>query len=112
MPETSRTSTINLLEVNARAETAQHVITGFARTIPALGDLWQQVSRSLSDTPIVVAEVRRVRGELLTVRLQHANLAAAGRATLAADHDGEPDPLSYLRGELAAQGFGTGRWPA
>lgn len=51
MPETSRTSTINLLEVHARAETAQHVITGFARTIPALGDLWQQVSRSCPTPP-------------------------------------------------------------
>ena len=30
-------------------------------------------------------------------------------ATIAAYHDGEPDPLSYLRDELHAQGFGTGR---
>jgi hypothetical protein len=29
-----------------------------------------------------------------------ANLLAAARATLAADHDGEDDPLSYLRDEV------------
>ncbi len=35
----------------------------------------------------------------------YQNLAAAARATLAADHDGEPDPLYYLRDELHAQGL-------
>ena len=49
------------------------------------------------------------RERLTAVRLDRANLAAAGRATIAAYHDGEPDPLSYLRDELHAQGFSTER---
>jgi hypothetical protein len=42
---------------------------------------------------------------LRAVRLDRANLAAAGRAALAASLDGDPDPLSFLRAELATQGF-------
>ena len=100
---------INLLEVNARASTAQHIITGFSRATPNLADLWQQVSHSLSDIPILTAELTRLDAELTAVRLDHANLAAAGRATLAAYRLGEPDPLSYLRDELDAQGFSAGQ---
>ena len=111
MPETSPTSTINLREVNTRAESAQHVITGFSRAIPNLADLWQQVTHSLSDIPILVAEITHLGSELTSVRLGWADLAAAGRATIAAWHDGEPDHLSYLRGELDAQGFGSQRRP-
>jgi len=40
---------------------------------------------------------------LATLRC-YQDLVAAARATLAADHDGEPDPLYYLRDELQAQG--------
>jgi hypothetical protein len=112
MPETSRTSTIDLGEVNARADSAQHVVTGFSRAIPNLADLWQQVTHSLSDIPILVAEIARLGAELASVRLDRADLAAAGRATIAAWHDGEPGHLSYLNGELDAQGFGTDRRPA
>jgi hypothetical protein len=112
MPETSRTSTINLREVNARADSAAHIIVGFSRAIPNLADLWQQVTYSLSDIPVLIAEVTRLGTELTRVRLDRADLAAAGRATIAAWHDGEPDHLSYLRGELDAQGFGTQRRPA
>ncbi len=109
MPETSRTSTINLREVNARADNAAHIIAGFSRAIPNLADLWQQVTHSLSDIPILTDEVTRLGSELAIVRLDRANLAAAGRATLAAYRLGEPDPLSYLRDELAAQGFTAGQ---
>ena len=35
-------------------------------------------------------------------RMRAADLEAAGRATLAAERDGEADPLFYLRDELAA----------
>jgi hypothetical protein len=38
------------------------------------------------------------------VRLDRANLLAAIRATLAADAEGEPDPLGYLRDELDTTG--------
>ncbi len=37
------------------------------------------------------------------VRREYADLLAAAHATLHADHDGEPDPLWYLRDELTAQ---------
>ena len=112
MPETSRTSTINLQEVNARADSAAHIIAGFSRVIPDLADLWQQVTQSLSDIPVLIVEITRLAAEVTSVRLDRANLAAAGRATIAAWHDGEPDHLSYLRDELDVQGFGTQRRPA
>jgi hypothetical protein len=112
MPETPHASTINLLEVATRADSAQHVITGFSRAIPNLADLWQQVTHSLSDIPLLITEVSRLADEVASARLDRADLAAAGRATLAAWHDGEPDHLSYLRGELDLQGFGTQRRPA
>ena len=112
MPETSRTSTVNLLEVATRFDSAQHVITGFSRAIPNLADLWQQVAHSLSDIPILITEVVRLAAELASVRLDRADLAAAGRATIAAWHDGEADHLSYLRGELDVQGFGAQQRPA
>jgi hypothetical protein len=105
VPETRPTSTINLREVNARADSAQHVITGFSRVIPNLADLWQQVTHSLSDIPILIGEIDRLGSELAIVRLDRANLAAAGRASLAAYRVGEPDPLLYLRDELDTQGF-------
>jgi len=99
------TPRINLLEANTRAHTAQHIITGFSRATPNLADLWQQVSHSLSDIPILTAEITRLDSELTTIRLERANLAAAGRATLAVYRLGESDPLLYLRDELDAQGF-------
>jgi hypothetical protein len=58
---------------------------------------------ALADVPVLLAEVERL-GRLLTwARFDFANLLAAARATLAADHDGETDPLYYLRDEVAAQ---------
>jgi hypothetical protein len=109
VPENSPTSTINLQEVQARADSAQHIITGFARAMPNLGDLWQQITHSLSDIPILTVEATRLGSALTIVRLDRANLAAAGRASLNAYRLGEPDPLWYLRDELAAQGFIAGQ---
>ena len=105
MPDTNPAGTINLREAQTRADSAQHTITGFARAMPGLGDLWQQISHALSDIPVLTAEITRLHGDLALLRLHRANLAAAARAALAAWHDGEPDPLSYLRDELAAQGL-------
>jgi hypothetical protein len=112
MPQTNQPSRINTQEVTARADSAQHVIIGFSRALPALADLWQQITHSLSDIPILAAEVTYLRGELALVRLRFANLAAAGCATLTAHHDGEDDPLFYLRDELASQGLWLPRRPA
>jgi hypothetical protein len=103
------TARISLREVNTRASTAQHIVTGFSRAMPNLADLWQQIIHSLSDVPILTTEITRLLTELLDTRMERANLAAAGRATIAAYRDGERDPLSYLRDELTAQGF-TGQW--
>jgi hypothetical protein len=52
---------------------------------------------------VLTAEVRRLSRELQTTRLDRANLLAAIQATLAAYADGEADPLSYLRDELATR---------
>ena len=50
--------------------------------------------------PPSLADLGRARAELEAVRLDRANLLAAIRATLAADAEGESDPLGYLRDEL------------
>lgn len=105
MQNNPTTVRISIQEVNARADTAQHIVTGFSRAMPNLADLWQQLHHALSDVPILTTEVTRLQAELLVTRLERANLAAAGRATIAASRDGERDPLSYLRDELTAQGF-------
>lgn len=41
---------------------------------------------------------------LADLEVRHANLLAAARATVAADRDGDPDPLAILRDELDAHG--------
>jgi hypothetical protein len=105
VPETL--SPVNLLEVRIRARHARHIIAGFARTIPALADLWRQVDDALTDIPALAAEITRIRAHLATSRLDRANLAAAGRATIAAYLGDEADPFAYLRDELRAQGFGA-----
>jgi hypothetical protein len=40
----------------------------------------------------------------LRLLFRYANLLAAARAALSAEHDGEPDPMWYLRDELRATG--------
>jgi ABC-type transporter Mla subunit MlaD len=94
-----------LQEANARSQHASHIVTGFSRATPALADLWQQIQHALSDTPILTTEITRLAAELGACRLERANLAAAGRATLNTHRAGGHDPLSYLRDELTAQGF-------
>jgi hypothetical protein len=88
--------------VTARNDVARDIVTGFAAVTPTLAGVWQFVDRALADVPALVAELRRARAELEAVRLDRANLLAAIRATLAADAEGESDPLRYLRDELDA----------
>ena len=109
MTETPNASTINLLEVNTRAEHARHIIAGFSRGAPALADLWDQVYDALSDIPDLATRNCRPARAADGYRIDRANLAAASRITIVAFHDGEPDPLSYLQDELLAQGFAAGR---
>jgi hypothetical protein len=105
VPDTPYASPVNLLEVSTRAEHARHIVTGFSLATPTLADPWRQVNDALSDIPILAAEVARLRARLTACRIDRANLAAAGRITIAAHHNGEPDPLSYLQDELLAQGL-------
>ncbi|RCG22820.1 hypothetical protein DQ384_35105 [Sphaerisporangium album] len=92
-----------LQEVLNRNDVARELIANFARSTATLGDLWHHVTAALHDTSVLVAEITRLRAEISKTRLHRANLTAAMRAALSADADGEPDPLSYLRDELADQ---------
>ncbi|MGW0485002.1 hypothetical protein [Nonomuraea sp. NPDC003214] len=58
---------------------------------------------ALGDIETLIDEVTGLRAELTSIRHQRANLLAAIRATLAADHDGDDEPLYYVRDELHAQ---------
>jgi ABC-type transporter Mla subunit MlaD len=92
-------------EAHDRSRTARHTIAGLSRALPALANAWQKLDRALCDVPVLTTEITRLHAEIAAVRLERANLAAAGRATLTADRSGESSPLSYLRDELSAQGF-------
>lgn len=50
--------------------------------------------------PFSCDEIRELRARLARTRKAYANLLAAARCALAAEADGEPDPLYYLRDEL------------
>ena len=102
-------TTINLLEADTRARNARWIIDGFSIVFPTLADLWRQIDDALADTPALTAEITDLRTRLNGCRLDRANLAAAGRATITAHQNGESDSLAYLRDELHAQGFAIGR---
>jgi hypothetical protein len=87
-------------EFTTRNDIARDMIAGFAAITPTLAGMWRLIDVALADLPAVLAQLGRTRAELDTVRLDRANLLAAIRAALAADADGEPDPLGYLRDEL------------
>ena len=105
MTNTPHISNEFLQEANDRSEIAHHIIAGFSKATPILADAWQRVDQALSHVPVLTTEVARLQSELGTARLERANLAAAGRATLIAHHNGDPRPLAYLRDELTVQGF-------
>lgn len=96
---------LNLTEAYNRAQHARHIVTGLALTMPVLARFWRQIGDSLADIPALGAEITRLTAALAADRIDRANLAAACRATLAAWRGGDADPTSYLRDELAAQGF-------
>jgi len=64
-----------------------------ARRRPTPVAIWTAVA----DIPVLLAEVERLSRLLSRTRWDFADLLAAARATLNADHDGETDPLAYLR---------------
>jgi hypothetical protein len=96
---------IDLREVIGRGDIARDIIAGFSAATPTLADIWHYVETALADTPALAAEITHLRTQLNGTRLHRANLVAAIRATIDAHHDGEDDPLSYLRDELNAQGY-------
>jgi len=57
---------------------------------------------AIADIPVMLAEIQRLYALLSRARWDFADLLAATRATLAADSEGEADPLAYLRDEVAA----------
>jgi len=87
-------------DVTTRNDIARDIVAGFAAVTPAPAGVWRFVDRALAYVPAVLADLDRARAELEAVRLDRANLLAAIRATLAADAEGESDPLGYLRDEL------------
>ena len=81
---------------------ARDIVSGFASAMPSLSAAWQHLQAALADTRDLASEITRLSAELAATRLWHANALAAMRATLAAQRDGEPDPLYYIRDELSA----------
>jgi hypothetical protein len=69
----------------------------------------QHLACAFADAPALAAEITQLRAALTGARLDRANLAAAALAAIAAHDDGEPDPLSYVRDELRAQGYDPAR---
>lgn len=100
VPNTPHHTRINLQEVRNRNRTAREIVAALSDTTPRLVD----VNAALDDIPFLVSAIRELLAELAKTRRNTQNLVAAGRATLHAHHDGEPDPLYYLRDELRAQG--------
>ena len=94
----------NHSEITVRNDIARDIIAGFAAVTPTLTGAFRLIDTALADLPAALADLGRARAELEAVRLDRANLLAAIRATLAADAEGEPDPLGYLRDELDATG--------
>jgi hypothetical protein len=86
--------------ITTRNDIARDIVAGFAAVTPDLAGIWRILDQALTDLPAALADLSRAKTELEAVRLDRANLLAAIRATLAADAEGEPDPLGYLRDEL------------
>jgi hypothetical protein len=100
MTETVPYTAVNIPEVMARNSAARDIVAGFASATPTLAVAWRHVGAALADCAALAADVARLADQLRAARLERANLAAAMRATLAADRDGETDPLWYLRDAL------------
>jgi hypothetical protein len=86
--------------ITTRNDIARDIVAGFAAVTPTLTGIWRLLDKALADLPALLADHSTIRAELEAVRLDRANLLAAIRATVAADAEGEPDPLGYLRDEL------------
>jgi hypothetical protein len=98
-------------DITTRNDIARDIIAGFAAVTPTLAGVFRLIDTALAELPAVLADLGRARAELEAVRLDRANLLAAIRATLAADAEGDCDPLGYLRDELdSAEEPADTRW--
>ncbi|GAA0245261.1 hypothetical protein GCM10009527_047410 [Actinomadura nitritigenes] len=111
MPDTPKPHTIDLQEAKLRNITARETVAVLSESMTSMSRLWEHLNAALSDTPRLISEITRLRTDIDAQRLSRANLLAAARATLAAQREGEPDPFSYLRDELDAQGWPHGGRP-
>jgi hypothetical protein len=102
VPHDAPYSAIDMSEVMSRNQVARDIVSGFASATPTLSAAWDHIRAALADARDLATEVTRLSAELATARLWHANALAAMRATISAQHDGEPDPLYYIRDELNA----------
>src|SRR5579871_3953477 len=89
--------------IYARNDHARRLIAGCTSAMPAAPGLRDQVDRALADVPALGAVIARLAAQLAGTRMDRANLLAAARAAVAAQADGETDPLYYLRDELQAR---------
>lgn len=94
---------IDLQEVANRNYTAAQLLAALTRDPLPLLPIWAHVIAALDDIESLIDEVTGLRAELASIRHQRANALAAMRATLAANRDGDDDPLYYVRDELHAQ---------
>jgi hypothetical protein len=62
------------------------------------------IADALTLIPSLCGEIRHLRRQLARTLHDQQDLIAAGKATIGAHADGEPDPLYYLRDELEALG--------
>ncbi len=65
------------------------------------------LARAITDIARLLDQVRQLHDALGHERLRSASLEAAIRAALGACHDGEADPLGYLRDEIAGHAGGA-----
>jgi hypothetical protein len=95
----------DLAVIKGRTRAARRAVAWIGYSCPVYAAECARLRDSLADIPVLASQVACLRDDIAAVRLLRANLAAAGRASIAADLGGEPDPLSYLRDELADQGY-------
>ena len=84
-------------------EIVSTIIIELAR-VQACPQCQASVPSLIDDLAHLTTEILRLHSALIDERLISANLRAAIRAALSAHHDGEPDPLAYLRDELPGTG--------
>jgi hypothetical protein len=98
VPMARRTTTRHLPQPRINtAEIRSHIITAQAA---ACFKCSPNTAILASDIALLVAEIGRLHNSLTKARQKAANYEAAIRAAIAAQEDGEHDPIGYLHDEL------------